>query len=203
MPSLQDAVTSLYQKAVVEKAATSTIRLQVLAEYCIQQLKNRGLEGAVSDVDLPGGARMKNWDVVWFHNGKHRLAISLKSLLKNLGGTVPNRIDDLIGEVTNLQMYSPEVATGYLMLFDVSQDSVDTKHGGTWCDVLERRLAVLSGRRMPAWGTGMVEAVCLVRLDFTNGPRFLSQEKEVQAFFDTLVAEVLERNPGAREVRPT
>jgi len=199
MPTLQGAVNSLYEKTVVEKAATSTLRLQVLAEYCIKQLAKRGLEGAKADQDLPGGARTKNWDVVWFHNGKHRLAISLKSLLKNLGGTVPNRVDDLIGEVTNLQMHSPEIVTGYLMLFDTSEDSVDTKHGGSWCHVLTRRLEVLSGRAMPAWGTGMVEAACVVRLDFSKSPKMLTPEKEVHKFFDTLVAEVLARNPGARK----
>lgn len=199
MPTLQDAVNSLYEKTVVEKAATSTLRLQVLAEYCIEQLAKRGLEEARADQDLPGGARTKNWDVVWFHNGKHRLAISLKSLLKNLGGTVPNRVDDLIGEVTNLQMHSPEVVTGYLMLFDTSEDSVDTKHGGTWCDVLTRRLEVLSGRAMPVWGTGMVEAACVVRLDFSKRPTMLTAEEEVHSFFDTLVAEVFARNPGARK----
>ncbi len=64
MPTLDEAVRSLHKKAVVEKAATSTIRLQVLAEYCIEQLANRGLRGAKADVDLPGGARTKNWDVV-------------------------------------------------------------------------------------------------------------------------------------------
>lgn len=196
MPTLQDAVKSLYEKTVVEKAATSALRLQILAEYCIEQLAKRGLGGAKADQDLPGGARTKNWDVVWFHNGKHRLAISLKSLLKNLGGTVPNRVDNLIGEVTNLQMHSPEVVTGYLMLFDTSEDSVDTKHGGTWCDVLTRRLETLSGRSMPAWGTGMVEAACVVRLDFAKGPKMLTPEKEVHKFLDTLVEEVLARNPG-------
>ncbi|MGH9861823.1 MAG: hypothetical protein ACRD35_00200 [Candidatus Acidiferrales bacterium] len=199
MPTLQEAVHHLYKKAVIEQSPTSTLRLEVLANYCIEQLSHRGLPGAESDIDLPGGARTKNWDVVWFHNGKHRLAISLKSLLKNLGGTVPNRIDDLIGEVTNLQMYSPEVVTGYLMLFDVSQDTLDTKHGGTWCDVLTRRLEALSGRRMPAWGMGLVEGACVVRLDFSKGPNILTPEKEVNDFFDALVAEALARNPGARK----
>ncbi len=125
------------------------------------------------------------------------MAISLKSLLKNLGGTVPNRIDDLIGEVTNLQMYTPEVVTGYLMLFDTSEDTAETKHGGTWCDVLTRRLEALSGRGMPAWGTGMVEAACVVRLDFSKGAKILTSEKEVAKFFDTLVGQVFVRNPGA------
>jgi hypothetical protein len=156
------------------------------------------MRGAAADVDLPGGARTKNWDVVWFYNGKHRLAISLKSLLENLGGTVPNRIDDLIGEVTNLQMHSPEVVTGYLMLFDVSKDTVKTRHGGTWCDVLTQRLETISGRRMPAWGMGMIEASCVVRVDFSKGAKLLTAAEEVGRFFDILAEEVFARNPGAR-----
>ncbi|HXE74815.1 MAG TPA: PaeR7I family type II restriction endonuclease [Candidatus Xenobia bacterium] len=197
MPTLRQAVEQLYRTAVIDKSATSTMRLDTLATYGVQQLEKRGFKGAQVDVNLPGGARTKKWDVVWFHNGKHRLAISLKSLLKNLGGTVPNRIDDLIGEVTNLQMFSPEVVVGYLMLFDTSEDTQDTKHGGSWCDVLTRRLQSLSGRGMPAWGTGMVEAACVVRLDFSKGPKILTSETELMGFFDVLATEVLKRNPSA------
>lgn len=70
-----------------------------------------------------------------------RLAISLKSLLKNLGGTVPNRLDDMMGEVTNLQMYSPEIVTGYVMLFNVAEDAHSRLHGTTWGDLLKRLAA--------------------------------------------------------------
>ena len=48
--------------------------------------------------------------------------ISLKSIWKNVAGTVPNRLDDLMGEAANVQQMSPEVVTGYIMLFDKSQD---------------------------------------------------------------------------------
>ena len=121
--TLQDAVDSLYRIAVVEGKATSTKRLDGLARFCVAELASRGLHDAVTEAKLPGGGREKSWDVAWRMDDKPRLAISLKSLLKNLGGTVPNRVDDLMGEVRNVQMYSPEIVTGYIMLFNVAEDA--------------------------------------------------------------------------------
>ncbi|MEW6666795.1 MAG: hypothetical protein AB1512_16460 [Thermodesulfobacteriota bacterium] len=124
-----------------------------------------------------------------------QIAISLKSLLTNLGGTVPNRIDDLMGEVANLQMYSPEVAIGYLMLFNVEDDKSITKHGCTWAELFERRLESLCGRRPPHWTVGTIEASAVLRVNFSEGPLLLSSEKLVSSFFDALVEQVLYRNP--------
>jgi hypothetical protein len=149
----------------------------------------------VIEPQLPGFARAKNWDVAWLHREKVRLAISLKSLLTNLGGTVPNRVDDLMGEPTNLQMYSPEVVIGYFMIFNVEEDGAITRHGCTWGDLLGQRLDALSGRRPPHWTPGTVEAAVLVRVDFSAGAQLLSPEHPVSAFFDTLVGQVFDRNP--------
>ncbi len=87
-----------------------------LARFCVAELASRGLHHAVTEVTLPGGGREKSWDVAWRMDDKPRLAVSLKSLLKNLGGTVPNRVDDLMGEVTNVQMYSPDTLTDLISL---------------------------------------------------------------------------------------
>jgi len=116
--------------------------------------------------------------------------------LKNLSGTVPNRIDDLIGEVANVQMYSPEIVVGYLMVFDVSQDAFSPKHGTTWCNLLRSRLDRLSGRKAPFWSTGMIEAFAVVEVDFSSGPVLLTAEAEVESMFETLVSEVVKRNPS-------
>lgn len=194
--SLQGAIDFLYDVAIVQGKATSTIRLQRLAEYCIQELSNRGLPNAKREVTIPGGGRPKQWDVAWNYHEKYRLAISLKSILSNLAGTVPNRIDDLMGEVTNIQMYSPEVVVGYLMVFDVSQDAAATKHGLTWCDLLNQRLSQLSGRKAPSWSVGMIESFAIVRVDFSSKPRLLTPENAVLQMFDELVMEVKKRNPS-------
>ena len=117
MISAQDAVDDLYRIAVTEEKKTSTSRLQVLADFCVQELTRRGLKDVEKEASIPGAGREKKWDVAWQYDGKYRLGISLKSLLKNLGGTVPNRIDDLIGEVANAQLHSPEIVIGYIMIF--------------------------------------------------------------------------------------
>ena len=194
--TLPEAIEHLYQTAIVDRARTSTLRLQKLAQYCVDELDKRGLSGARIDVDVPGGGRTKQWDVAWQCYGKYRLAISLKSILRNLPGTVPNRVDDLIGEVANIQMYSPEIVVGYLMVFDVSQDIISKKHGCTWCELLKTRLARLSGRRAPFWSVGLVEAFAVVEVDFSQGARLITSQENVISMFDVLVSEVRSRNPS-------
>ena len=193
--TLQDAVDSLYRIAVTEGKATSTKRLDGLARFCVAELAGRGLPGAVTEATLPGGGREKSWDVAWRMDDKPRLAISLKSLLKNLGGTVPNRVDDLMGEVTNVQMYSPEIVTGYILLFNVAEDTYSRLHDSTWSELLKSRISRLSGRRPPSWSIGMIEASLFLEVDFSEGPRLVSGAADAGPFFDHLAAAVRNRNP--------
>ena len=65
MLSLQEAIEDLYRIAVVESKATSTLRLQKLADYCVEQLATRGLQDAKTEVQIPGAGRDKRWDVAW------------------------------------------------------------------------------------------------------------------------------------------
>ena len=101
---------------------------------------------------------MKNWDVAWKYDEKYRLAISLKSILQNIPGTVPNRIDDLMGEAANAQLYSPEIVIGYIMIIDIGKDTYSPKHKMKWSELLRSRLNKLSGRRAPSWTVSMIEA---------------------------------------------
>ena len=197
MTELQGAVDELYRIAVTDAKATSTKRLDTLADLCVQELTRRGLQQVEKEASIPGAGREKLWDVAWRYDGKYRLGISLKSLLKNLGGTVPNRIDDLIGEVANAQLYSPEIVIGYIMIFNIEEDTCSQKHSATWFDLLESRLSSLSGRRPPAWTTGAVEDFLLVKVNFSTGSEILSTSQPLDAFFDTLIAEVDARNPNA------
>lgn len=196
--TLQEAVTDLHRVAVVEELTQSPQRLQGLATYCTQELNRRGVEGAEREATIPGAGRPKGWDVAWKFQDKYRLAISLKSILRNLAGTVPNRIDDLMGETANVQLHSPEIVVGYMMVFDVSTDQRSERRGGTWCDLIAERLVKLSGRKPPAWSIGMVEASALIRVDFGSGPRLLTAEADVAPFFDSLVEQVRSRNPSLR-----
>lgn len=197
MITLQDAVDDLYRIAVVEGKTTSTSRLRVLANYCVQELGSRGLVGVETEAAIPGAGRDKQWDVAWRHGGKYRLGVSLKSILRNLAGTVPNRIDDLIGETANVQLYSPEIVVAYIMVFDIEQDAVSATHGVPWAEVVNRRLTALSGRRRPAWTTGVVEDYVLVKVRFRSQSHVVSTSQSMDGFFDGIVEQVVQRNPGA------
>ncbi len=193
--TVQEAIEHLYRVAVVEEKTTSPARLSRLADFCVQELEERGLHDVGAEVEVEGFGRVKQWDVAWHHGGKARLGLSLKSLLKNIPGTVPNRIDDLIGEVANAQLHSPEIVIGYIMVFDRSQDSYSAKHGSTWLDLLRSRLEQLSHRAPPAWATGTFEGLALAEVDFSAGPLLCSDSVDFGGFFDRLVEHVEYRNP--------
>lgn len=195
MISLQDAVDDLYRIAVVEQKRQSPNRLAVLADMCIEQLAGRGVSGAVKERPVPGVGRSKIWDVAWPSTGKVRLGISLKSILRNLAGTVPNRVDDLTGEMANVQLRSPEIVTGYIMIFNTTGNG-HTKDRGRWVDVFRDAVKRLSGRDAPAWATGMVEASAVIEVDFAHSAHIVAAP-DMSAFFDRLAHCVRERNPDA------
>lgn len=153
------------------------------------------MNGAEAEVPIEGGGRTKVWDVAWKWTGKYRLVLSLKSILKNLAGTVPNRIDDLMGETANIQLYSPEVVTGYVMVFNIG-GGMTTQAGEEWLAKLREPLDRLSVRRAPYWTPSTFESYALLKVDFTNGPKLLDGERELAAMFDRLVEETRLRNPG-------
>ena len=197
MLTAQSAIEDLYRIAVTEARVTSTARLEALTDFCVQELTRRGLRDIEKEAAVPGAGRDEKWDVAWRYDGKYRLGVSLKSLLKNLSGTVPNRIDDMIGEVTNAQLHSPEIVLGYIMIFNVAEDSFSRKHASTWCELFRQRVTSLSGRRPPSWTTGTVEDFVLVEVDFSSKPAILKSSQTFDAFFDTLVEQISTRNPNA------
>ncbi len=197
----QAAVSDLYRIAITERKTASTARLDLLADFCVQELTERGLPEATKEASIPGAGRPKRWDVGWRHDGKYRLAISLKSILRNLGGAVPNRIDDLIGEVANAQLHSPEIVIGYVVIFDTAEDHPSARRGSTWRQLLRERLTLLSGRRPPSWTTGTVEDFLLVEVDFGADATIRAMSQPFDAFFGALVEQVGMRNPGAVATR--
>lgn len=195
--SFGDAVRHLYRVAVEQGRTQSPARLSELAAFCVHELERRGVRGVETEADIPGAGRAKKWDVAWRYDGKYRLGISLKSLLKNIPGTVPNRIDDLMGEVANAQLHSPEIVIGYVMLFDVGQDAHSAKHGCTWLELLRRRIGNLSGRRPPAWTSGTIEAHVIAEIDFSEKCDIKTDPTVFDDFFDRLVEQLRMRNPNA------
>lgn len=192
MISLKDAINALHRIVYVEGKPTSPARLDVLADFCVQELEARGLTGSAKESKVPGFGREKTWDVVWTYDSKVRLAVSLKSILSNIPGTVPNRVDDLMGEVANVQLQSPEVVLGYVMIINRQGDTED----GRWARRLRTSLAGLSGRGAPAWAPGTIEAFVLIEASFDRTASVLAGTDDFEQFFDTLATRVAERNPG-------
>lgn len=75
---------------------------------------------------------------------------------------------------TGVKLYSPEIVTGHVMVFNVAEDPFSPKHGSTRFELLESRLNSLSGRRAPSWTTGAVGDVVLVKMDFSQDAFVLS-----------------------------
>lgn len=131
--------------------------------------------------------------VGWPTDGKARLVISLKSLLRNIAGAVPNRVDDLTGEMANVQLRSPEIVAGYIMVFDTTGSGL-RKDGTRWVDYFRGVVDRLSGRDAPAWAAGTMEASAIVEVDFAKQARIVAAP-DMEAFCNRLACCVRDRNP--------
>lgn len=198
--------------------ARSSRRQSALADYCLNELENRGLRhlplygGSRGEAQVRGLARKKNWDVALLYppnagdRSKPRLLISLKSIMRNPRGTVPNRLDDLVGEVSSVQMLYPEVVIGYIAVLDYG---APTKRGNRLVRPQGMDLAPLyqsfkeglqriAVRRPPLWSQGLIEAAWVIEIDTRRDELFLDEkraEAEGSAFFDQLVSLLREREP--------
>ena len=120
---------------------------------------------ASRETQVPGLSRIKNWDLAYEFAGKFRLLVSLKSMLKNISGSVPNRLDDLQGEIANVQQLRPEIVIGYVVLFDMAEDSVRSEDGDSWSNYFEAALKKMAIRRAPLWNQGLFEGLWFIRFD--------------------------------------
>jgi hypothetical protein len=196
--SLSDAVDDLFARKKQDSG-----RLNLLATYCIEAFKAAGLPGVrggkADEVGIRGLGRQKDWDLAFVLADKPRLLISLKSILKNLSGTVPNRLDDLMGEAANVQQLSPEIVIGYVVIMDEAGDST-RKDGTSWIDHFKSNLDKIAIRRAPLWNQGLLEAVWLIRVDSRKpaGSRIVETKSADAAgvnFFKALIDELYRREP--------
>lgn len=190
---------------VMSNHPKSSNRLDPLADYAISQLLDFGLPeasgGSEGEVEIQGLARPKDWDVSYNFAGKPRLLLSLKSIWSNAGGTVPNRIDDLMGEAANVQQMSPEVVIGYILLFDVQADANRRADDLSWSEYFEERVEKISVREAPIWNQGLLEGTWFIRFDSDEpeGDRIIDPAKvdqERKAFFESLLQELKIREPA-------
>lgn len=197
---LEEAITSL-----LSHSATSTNRLRALADYLKQLFEHEGLPnvkgGSGGELQVPGLSRVKSWDLAYEFAGKFRLLVSLKSMLKNISGSVPNRLDDLQGEIANVQQLRPEIVIGYVVLFDIAEDSVRSEDGDSWSDYFEAALKKMAIRRAPLWNQGLFEGLWFIRFDSRKpaSARLLSTGDTSQArerFLRALLCELKLREPA-------
>jgi len=205
VPTLEDVVES-----VMQRATQSPDRLVAMADYAIKQLARYGLPGAIGgsggELKVQGLAREKDWDIAYEFAGKYRLLISLKSMWKNAAGTIPNRLDDHMGEIANIQQLRPEIVIGYVVIFDVVADS-KRRDGQTWSQYFEAAIKRIAIRRAPLWNQGLLEGSWFIRIDSRQayGNRVLEPEKvasEGAAFFTALLNELKLREPAIPFAEP-
>lgn len=190
---------------LLSRPTTSTKRLIALADQIKDRLDASGLTGVKGgsggELQVPGLSRTKDWDVAYEFAGKFRLLVSLKSMLKNVGGSIPNRLDDLQGELANVQQLRPEIVIGYVILFDVAEDGLRQVDGRLWSDFFESALKSIAIRRAPLWNQGLLEALWFVRFDSRkpSGQRLVdphATEREGQRFVTDLLCELRRREPA-------
>ena len=191
--------------AVIQKPSQSPDRLRALADYVVTRLAEYGLPGAYGgsggELKVQGLARVKDWDVAYRFSGKFRLLISLKSMWKNAAGTVPNRLDDHMGEIANVQQLSPEIVIGYIIFFDVKADSERRGDGLMWSDHFEQAIQRIAIRKAPLWNQGLLEGSWFVRFDSRKpkGKRIIGAdhvEDDERLFFRSLLSELHLREPA-------
>jgi hypothetical protein len=197
--TLSDAVDDLFNRK-----KTDSGRLDLLAGYCIEAFARAGLPGVrggkANEVGIRGLGRQKDWDLAYVLAGKPRLLVSLKSILKNLSGVVPNRLDDLMGEAANVQQLSPEIVIGYVVIMDEAADSLRRDGNGTWSDHFESNLAKIAIRQAPLWNQGLIEGAWLIRVNSTRSPgarisAALDMDAKGTSFFRALIDELYRREP--------
>lgn len=198
------SIENAIDKVIMNKPQSSS-RLAPVADFAIEQFDQYGLPGvkggSIGESSIRGLARRKDWDVAYDFVGKPRLLLSLKSIWNNAGGSIPNRIDDLMGEASNVQQMSPEIVIGYIVLFDAKADSKRRIDNLYWSQFFESAVKSVAIRRAPLWNQGLIEGTWFIKFDSRNriGARILDPSKvsdEGNAFFTALLSELKIREPA-------
>ena len=159
--------------------------------WCVNQLRLKGVEGALTEVQLPGAYRAKNWDVALVSGGEPQLAISCKSIVRNIPGTVPNRLDDMLGEAVNLHREFPKAVIGYLILLGAT-DGRDDKNMDHWFDRCGARLGLCGPRQSADQHAEKWEALCLLQRPLGHEMSWMKSHPacdQLPGFFSRLAAQ--------------
>jgi hypothetical protein len=199
---------------VLHAAKQSSGRQDPVADYLLNRLRHRlpaHLHAHLGrEVQVPGLARPKSWDLgLVYPEGpvrKPRLLLSLKSILANPSGSWPNRLDDLVGEVSSVQMLFPEVVVGYVAVLDYGaptkrKEGTSTRWGTSsspYTSALWRACAPSPKEGLPSGPRAWVEGHWVVFVDSRKEAFLLDPEATVEqgeAFLDALVSALREREP--------
>jgi hypothetical protein len=164
-------------------------RQVAIQRFCCAELEERGVEGVEIEVPMPGRYRTKTWDVGLIVDGEPQLAISCKSIVANHAGTVPNRVDDMLGEAVSLHRAFARTVLGYLFMMSRRDESSATAKktaqlGGLtperlrqlhddadhWFERLVESVSRASGRTGPDDVPEKFEVVSCSQIDFDVEP---------------------------------
>jgi len=184
---LSAAVVECWKRIESGKSTQAPDRLAPLQAYLAKQLEIRGVgDRWAIDGAVPGFVRTKDIDMVAWRADQPVVAISCKSLFRNPGGTVPNRLDDAIGEAVNLRKRWPAIRLGYVMIFDM-RIAKPGPRSQDWSLALQAGILRLTNNESPppiidSAALFLVEAV---RPKFSLGP--VEPTLEFDGFFDRLL----------------
>lgn len=199
-------------RAVVTSPPTSSKRLEPMVDYVWKRLTTRFPSSLwpylQKEAKVPGLAREKSWDLGLVYPGgegipkKPRLLISFKSILANPSGSWPNRLDDLVGEVSSVQMLFPEVVIGYAVIVDVGAPHGRRRPQNPGLsfpfDRFREGLEALSRREPPLWAQGLIEEHWLVEVDTRKQPILqdpMKAARQGEEFLGALIAALRSREP--------
>jgi hypothetical protein len=217
--------------AGLEKAMkTRRGEIDCLQDWCVDQLQNveLGFDGPHSELTTSpravGAYLRKNVDIVAIHRtAGPTLAVSIKSLTKGVGKNLTNRVEEYVGEATNLHTRYPMLVFGFLILLELRTKPRTAKDpditfllekGGPKPNPLALRLLdrvrTFGGRRLLADPPGAYEATSAIfARNWTTddsglgpGPPTIfsalpepSSDVAIQQFFLQLSEVYQERNP--------
>lgn len=188
------------------RKARAKNRMASIQDYCVTQLDRRGLPGTQVERTLRVAYKSKAWDVVHAGpDGRPQLAITCRSLISNHGGTVPNRIDDLLGEGVSLHRAYPTAVAGYLLVMSLRDESARVSPNARprdWFAQLVASVTRAGGRSSAQDLPERFEAIMCLLVDFDTTPYTLvdsivypaeKDNRDYMEFFDVLVREHGER----------
>jgi hypothetical protein len=189
------------------RSTTAANRMQPIQNYCVSQLASRGLTGVEIEQQVRVAYKKhKAWDVVLVGaDGRPELAITCRSIISNHGGTVPNRVDDLLGEGVSLHRAFPKAVVGYLLVMsarDERRDVGSPPPARDWFAQLVASATRVGGRSSAQDLPERFEAIACLQVDFDADPYILTDaivypadenNRNYGEFFDVLVGEHAER----------